>query len=295
MDNIENDEARVYKKRSQFRSIWKRLLKNRTAVIGLIVFSILIFAAIFADVIADYDTRAIAQNASQRLEPPSGSHWFGTDQYGRDIFARIIHGARASLSIGLVTVAVGMVIGNIVGSVAGYFGGWLDNIIMRILDVIMSLPPILMALAIVAVLGPGMLNMMIALAIALFPSFARVVRSVVMPITSQDFIEAAKACGTGHLRIIFRHVIPNAIGPIIVQGTMAVSRVIIVAASLSFLGLGIQPPTPEWGGMLSSARDYMATYPHLIIIPGLTIVIAALSINLFGDGLRDALDPRMKS
>ena len=295
MDNMENDKVREYKKRSKFRSIWRRLMKNRTSVLGLIIFCILILAAIFADVIADYNTYVIAQDASQRLEAPSGSHWFGTDQYGRDVFARVIHGTRASLTIGLATVALGMIIGIVIGALVGFFGGWLDNIIMRILDVIMSIPPILLALVLVAVMGAGMMNLMLALSIAIFPSFTRVTRSAVMPIADQDFIEAARACGTSNFRIIFRHVIPNAVGPIIVQGTMAVSKMIIVAAGLSYLGMGIQPPTPEWGSMLSSAREHMTTSPYLVIIPGLTIVLAALSINLFGDGLRDALDPRLKS
>ena len=295
MNHIENEKIVPYKKKSQFGSVWKRLIKNRTALAGLIIFGLLVLTLIFADVIADYNTRVIAQDASQRLQEPSASHWFGTDQYGRDLFARVVHGTRASLTIGLATVALGMIIGIIVGAMAGYFGGWSDNVIMRILDVIMSIPPILLALALVAVMGAGIMNLMVALAIASFPNFARVTRSVVMPIAGQDFIEAAKACGTGNTRIIFRHVIPNAVGPIIVQGTMAVSKIIIAAAGLSYLGMGIQPPTPEWGSMLSSARDYMATSPHLVIIPGITIVIAALSINLLGDGLRDALDPRLKS
>ena len=295
MDTIENDRAGAYKKRSKAKSIWKRLLKNKTAVIGLIIFCTLVLTAVFADVIVDYNSRAIAQDASVRLEAPSASHLFGTDQYGRDVFARVVHGTRASLTIGLATVALGMIIGSIIGALAGFFGGWSDNVIMRILDIIMSIPPILLALVLVAVMGAGMMNLMIALAIACFPNFARVTRSVVMPITGQDFIEAARACGTNNFRIIFKHVIPNAVGPIIVQGTMAVSKMIIAAAGLSYLGMGIQPPTPEWGSMLSSAREYMTTSPYLVIIPGLTIVLAALSINLFGDGLRDALDPRLKS
>lgn len=292
---MDNGKLKDYKKRSKFRSIWRRLTKNRTAMIGLFIFLILILAAVFADVIADYDTLAIAQDASRRLEAPSGSHWFGTDQYGRDVFARVVHGTRTSLTIGIATVALGMTIGSVIGALAGFFGGWLDNVIMRILDIIMSIPPILLALVLVTVMGAGMLNLILALGIAIFPTFARVIRSVVMPIKGQDFIEAARACGTGNLRIIFRHVIPNAVGPIIVQGTMAVSKMIIAAAGISYLGMGIQPPTPEWGSMLSSAREFMTTSPYLVIIPGLTIVLAALSINLFGDGLRDALDPRLKS
>ena len=285
----------AYKKKSQFGSIWRRLKKNKTAMLGLIILCIFIFAALFADVIANYDTRALAQNASKRLLAPSSEHWFGTDGYGRDVFARVVHGTRVSLAIGVVTVVLGLTLGGIFGSIAGFFGGKIDNIIMRILDMIMAIPPILLTLAIVAALGAGVVNLLIALSIAIFPAFTRVIRAAVLPLVDQDFIEAARAYGTSNARIIFKYILPNAIGPVIVQGTMAVSAIIISAASLSFLGMGIQPPRPEWGSMLSTARDYMATSPYLVIIPGLAIVLAALSINLLGDGLRDALDPRLKS
>lgn len=284
-----------YKKKSRAKEIWKQMLKNKAAMAGLVIISIFIFMAIFADVIANYDTQVISQNMDIRLQPPSGAHWFGTDTYGRDVFARIVHGARVSLTLGVVTTLVSVVIGGILGAVAGFYGGKVDSIIMRVADTIMCIPPVLLSLAIVSSLGPGMTNMIIAITIACVPGFARIIQAVVLSVVGQDFIEAAKACGTSDTRIILRHVLPNAIGPIIVQATMSVANMIITAAALSFLGMGIQPPRPEWGAMLSESSEYMRYAPYLVIIPGLSIVLAALSLNLLGDGLNDALDPRLKS
>lgn len=286
-------DLKRYKKKSQAKEIWNRMKKNKPAMVGLVIISIFVLVAIFADVLAGYD-KAIGPNIAERLQPPSASHWFGTDEYGRDEFARIIHGARVSLSIGVITVSIAILVGGIIGAIAGYFGGKLDNIIMRLMDTIMAIPPILLTLAIVAALGTGLTNLLIAITIASFPIFARVIRSVVLPVVGQDFIEAARACGTSDRRIILRHILPNAIGPIIVQATMAVAGMIITAAALSFIGMGIQPPNPEWGSMLSSSREYMMTSPYLTFIPGIAIILASLSLNLLGDGLRDALDPKLR-
>ena len=281
------------KKKSQLRAIWRRMLKNKIAMVGLVIFAIIFFCMVFANFIVPYEV-ALEQVIEERLQPPSLQHWFGTDNFGRDIFARIIYGTRYSLSLGIIAVAVGLVIGGVFGSVAGYFGGIIDGIIMRIMDTILTMPSILLSLLIVAALGPGFTNVMIALSIAQIPYYARVVRSAILNIVGQDFIEAGKACGTPNLQIIFRHVLPNAIGTIIVQATMKVGVIIITAAALGFLGMGIQPPTPEWGGMLSEGKNYMMFMPWIVLVPGLAITITSLSLNLMGDGLRDALDPRLK-
>lgn len=284
-----------YKKKSRIKAVWRSMRKSKTAMLGLFIISIFVILALFADVIADYDKNVITQNIAQRLQTPSSEHWFGTDTYGRDIFARIVHGARFSLMIGLLTTILSVSIGCIFGAVAGYYGGKVDSVIMRFMDTVMAIPPILLALSIVAALGPSMKNLLIAMTVSSVPSFTRIIRSVIMSVVEQDFIEAAKCYGTSDRRIIFRHILPNAIGPIIVQSTMSVASMIINAASLSFLGMGIQPPAPEWGAMLSESREFMRYYPHLVIIPGMAIVLAALSLNLLGDGLIDALDPRLKN
>jgi peptide/nickel transport system permease protein len=230
-----------------------------------------------------------------RLMFPSLDHILGTDQYGRDEFARIIYGARISLSAGFVTVAISLTIGAIIGATSGYYGDRVDNILMRIMDVILAIPGLLMGITIVAALGTGTLNLLIALSISRIPQFARVVRSSILSIKSQEYIEAAKACGTKDSRIIAKHIIPNAIGPIIVQATLNMGTTILGIAALSFIGLGIQPPMPEWGSMLADARSQMRYYPYLVVSPGIAIVLAVMSFNLIGDGLRDALDPRLKN
>ena len=282
------------KGRSQFYDIWRRLLKNKTAVVAMIFILVLIIVAIFADVIADYDTVVIKNNVSQRLQPPSKDHWFGTDGYGRDVFARIVHGARTSLQIGIITTILSLAGGVLLGSIAGYYGGIVDSIIMRLCDIFLAMPPMLLALATVAALGPGLTNLMIALTICHIPQFARVMRSQILTIRDSEFVEAAKASGSGNLSIILRHVIPNAIGPMIVQGTLYIATAILSAAGLSYVGLGVEPPRPEWGAMLSEAREYMRQKTYLLLFPGAFIVLTALSFNLFGDGLRDAMDPRLK-
>ena len=285
----------TYKKKSQALSIWRRFRRNRLAMFGLVVFLIIVLCAVFADVLADYEELAITQNEDERMLPPSGGHIFGTDNYGRDMFARIIHGARNSLTIGISSTLIALFFGCILGGLAAYYSGVVDNCIMRFLDMIACIPSILLALTIVFALGASLANLLTAITIAIIPGFTRVIRSAMLPIIGQEFIEAARACGATDLRILVRYIIPNAIGPILVQGTMSVASLIMTAASLSFIGMGVQPPEPEWGSMLAEAREYIRYAPHMVIIPGMAIVLTALSLNLIGDGLRDALDPRLKN
>lgn len=288
-------EELASRRHGSLREIARRMKKNKPAMAGLIIIMIFIVMAVFAEQIADFDTMVVAQNTSVRLQPPSGAHWFGTDGYGRDMFARVIHGARTSLTIAFVTTALSSLAGGVLGSISGYYGGKIDNSVMRVIDVIMCLPPMLFSLSIVAALGAGVRNMIIAVSITMTPYFARVVRASILTVVGADYIEAARSCGSGDTRIILRHIIPNAIGPVIVQATMSVSFMIMLAASLSFIGLGVEPPTPEWGAMLSEGREYMRYSPYIVAFPGLAIVLSALSLNLLGDGLRDALDPRLKN
>ena len=287
-------EEEASRKRNIARDVWRQFRKNRTAVAGLLAILILALLAIFANVICDYQRDAIDMHAAIRLQPPSKDHLFGTDSYGRDVFARLIFGARISLSIGFICVSIALVAGGAIGALSAYFGGLLDVVVMRIVEMFSCIPGVLLALAIVAALGHGMPNLVIAMTIASTPGFARITRALVLPIVTQEYIEAARASGVKTTRIIALHIIPNAMGPLIVQATMSLAGVIIAAAGLSFIGMGIQPPTPEWGSMLSQGNDFIRNAPHLVIFPGLAIVIAALSFNLIGDGLRDALDPRLR-
>lgn len=283
---------RKSKKTNQMKEIWRRFRKSKTAMLGLCLLIFVLCIAIFADVITPYEN-AISQSAN-RLDGPSAAHIFGTDELGRDLFARIVHGSRYSLLIGVSTSVLALVIGGLLGAIAAYYGGWVDNIIMRLTDVVMTVPPILLSLAVVAALGGSLRNLLIAITISCVPSMLRLVRSVVLGVVDGDYIEAARSYGASDMRIILKYVIPNALGPIIVTTTMNVANMILSAAGLSFLSLGVQPPAPEWGALLSDAKTYMFTAPHLLYIPGIFIVIAALSFNLAGDGLRDALDPKLK-
>mgnify|MGYP002605526955 FL=1 len=264
-------------------------------MLGLAILVVMVALAVCADWIADYDTNVTGMNMAERLQTPSAKHWFGTDSYGRDVFARIIHGSRLSLSLSIFAMLAAVAIGSIIGAIAGYYGGRVDDVLMRLMDILLAIPPMLMSISIVAALGHSMVNLMIALSLAYIPVFARVIRSSILTVKGQEFIEAAKACGTSNARIILRHIIPNAIGPIIVQATLAMGSTILVISSLSFMGMGIQPPQPEWGTMLYEGRDLIRTSPYLVIFPGIAIALAVLSLNLLGDGLRDALDPRMKN
>lgn len=283
---------RKSKKTNQMKEIWRRFRKSKTAMLGLCLLIFVLCIAIFADVITPYEN-AISQSAN-RLDGPSAAHIFGTDELGRDLFARIVHGSRYSLLIGVSTSVLALVIGGLLGAIAAYYGGWVDNIIMRLTDVVMTVPPILLSLAVVAALGGSLRNLLIAITISCVPSMLRLVRSVVLGVVDEDYIEAARSYGASDMRIILKYVIPNALGPIIVTTTMNVANMILSAAGLSFLSLGVQPPAPEWTALLSDAKTYMFTAPHLLYIPGIFIVIAALSFNLAGDGLRDALDPKLK-
>lgn len=288
-------EKKNVKRRGAFSTIWRRFRKNKRAMLGLVLLLIIVLVAIFGSWMIDYGQVVIKQNMGQRLQGASGSHPMGTDHFGRDMMARIIYGARLSLSMGVSIIIVAFGLGTLIGAVAGYFGGRVDNLIMRIMDIFIAIPYTLFAICIMAALGTGFGNLLIAMTIALAPRFSRVVRSAVLPLKSQEYIEAARACGTSHARIIFKHILPNAIGPIIVHATLEVANTIKAIAGLSFIGLGIQPPAPEWGVMLAEGKTYMREFPHLVIIPGIAIVLAAMSFNLIGDGLRDALDPRLKN
>ena len=263
-------------------------------MVGLVIVSVILFCAVFADLIVPYEA-GIKQVLEDRLQGPSIAHPFGTDDLGRDLFARVIHGSRSSLALGICTTLVAALIGGFLGGLAAYYGNRVDSVIMRFMDVLNCIPSTLMSLSIVAALGPGVRNLIIAITVSRVPTFVRVIRSAVLNIVNQEYIEAAKAGGVRDLRNILRHVYPNAMSPIIVQCTMSISQLILQAAGLSFLGMGVQPPAPEWGSLLNSAREFMRTAPHLMIFPGIAIILAAMAFNLIGDGLRDALDPRMKS
>ena len=282
------------KKRGQWHETWRMLRKNKMAMLGLGILVVLILLAIFADVIADYDEVAIKMNTSIRLQGPSKDHILGTDELGRDIFARIIHGARVSLQVGIIAVGIAIVVGGSLGAIAGFYGGVLDNIIMRIMDIFLAVPSILLAISIVSALGSSMTNLMIAVGVSSIPSYARIVRASVLSIKDQEFIEAARAIGARDSRIIVKHILPNSLAPVIVQGTLGVAGAILSTAGLSFIGLGIEKPAPEWGAMLSGGRQHIRDSSHVTTFPGIAIMITILSLNLLGDGLRDALDPRLK-
>jgi len=282
------------KKRSMALEIWRRLRKNKMAMLGLVILVMLALTAIFADVIADYDTKVIAQDIKNRLQGPSMEHWCGTDEFGRDIFARLVHGSRVSLVVGLISVSISLLMGGALGAIAGYYGGRVDNVIMRIMDIFLAVPSILLAMTIVAALGTSLINVMLAIGVSGIPGYARIVRASVMSIKDQEFVEASRAIGAKSPTTIFREILPNCLAPIIVQATLSVAGAILSTASLSFIGLGVQPPSPEWGAMLSGGRNYLRDALHLTLFPGLAIVITILALNLLGDGLRDALDPRLK-
>lgn len=291
----ERDKNAAVKRNSPAREIWRRFKKNKAAMLGLGIFSVMVLLAVFADVICDYDTQVIAQDVANRLKAPSPDHWFGTDAYGRDIFSRVVHGARISIIIGLAATVGSVCISGILGSIAGYYGGRIDNAIMRVLDTFLAIPGELLAMAIVASLGPSMTNLLIAVTIARIPPFTRVIRSSILTVIDQDYIESAIASGARDSYIIVKHILPNAMGPIIIQATMGVGRMILTAAGMSFIGMGVQPPLPEWGSMLAEGRDFMRYSPYITLFPGLAIILTSLALNLLGDGLRDALDPKLKN
>jgi peptide/nickel transport system permease protein len=277
---------------SELGAVMSRLKKNKTAMFGLYLFLLLVVLAIIAPYITPYGYAKMTP--AQKFKTPSWEHLFGTDEYGRDVFSRIMYGGRYSLSIGLLATAFSMAIGIVVGAAAGYYGGKVDNIIMRILDIFQAIPMILLTIVISAALGSGFDKTIFALALSHVPEFARTLRASILGIRDMEYIEAADAIGCSTLRQITKYVLPNAFAPLLVTSTMNVANTILLTASLSYIGLGIQPPTPEWGAMLSAAKGFIRNYPYLLIFPGLFIAITVLSLNMFGDGLRDALDPKLK-
>lgn len=280
------------KKNSQMKDIMHRLSKNKAAMIGLALIFIEVLLAILAEWIVPYDPMML--DIANAKMGPSIQHWFGTDDLGRDIFSRILFGARYSLAIGVFGTLITTVVGTIIGAIVGYYGGRFDNIVMRILDVIQAMPPILFNIVIATALGAGFMNTLLALAIGGIPGAARLVRGSVMSIRKMEYLESADSINCGKLRTIFVHVLPNAISPSIVASTMNVANLILTAASLSFIGLGVQAPTPEWGAMLSASRNFIRDCPYMVLSPGLAIAVTVLALNMLGDGLRDAMDPKLK-
>ncbi len=277
---------------SLWREAWKRLLKNKTAMIGLTIITILLISAIIAPLLAPYDP--LETDILARLKAPSSEHWLGTDNLGRDILSRIIYGTKISLQVGVISISIALFLGVSTGMIAGYYGGIVDTIIMRLMDIMLAFPSILLAIAIMAILGPQLSNAMLAIGIVNLPRFARIVRSSVLTVKEEEYIEAAKSLGANDFIIMSKHILPNCLAPLIVQTTLSIAGAILEAAALSFLGLGAQPPKPEWGAMLSAGRSALQVAPWVITFPGLAIMVTVLGFNLFGDGLRDALDPKMK-
>ncbi|MEB1806395.1 MAG: ABC transporter permease [Bacillaceae bacterium] len=278
---------------SPWRDAMRQLLKNKSAVIGMIIILFFIIIALIAPLISGYAFDET--NPQNRLQSPSAEHWFGTDDLGRDIFSRIAHGARISLWVGFFAVSGALVVGTTLGIVAGYYGRWIDMLISRIFDIMLAFPSILLAIAIVAILGPSLQNALIAIAIINVPIFGRLVRSKVISLREEEYIMAAKAQGMKNGRILIHHILPNSLAPIIVQATLGFGTAILEAAALGFLGLGAQAPTPEWGKMLSDSRQFIQTAPWTVLFPGFSIMLVVLGFNMIGDGLRDALDPKMKN
>ena len=277
---------------SLFLDALRRIAHDKLAIAGLIVMLIFVLTAALAPVLAPYDP--IAQTLVDRRQPPSSQYLLGTDDLGRDILSRIIYGTRKSLQVGIVSVSLAIVLGAVIGALSGYLGGWFDTLVMRLMDIMLAFPALLLAIAIVTILGPGLLNMLYAIAIVSIPAYARIVRASVLTVKSQDYILATRAIGSRDVRILFKHVLPNCLTPLIVQGTLGIGTAILDAAGLSFLGLGAQPPTPEWGAMLGQGRFAVFSAPHIVIFPGVAIMLTVLGFNLLGDGLRDALDPRLR-
>lgn len=292
-NSAQNAEEELLKiPQGSFTDIWYSLKRNKRAMFGLAFIVILILIALFADVIAPYGMRE--QNLGNALQFPNSEHWLGTDDLGRDVLTRIIYGTRVSLTVGAVSVLLSLIVGSILGILAGYYQGWLDTLIMRICDVLLSIPSILLAIAIVASLGSSMANMILAIGISGIPVFARIIRASVMSEKEKEYIEASKALGAVDLRIIFKNIIPNILSPVIVQSSMGIASAILSAVGLGFIGLGLEASIAEWGTMLSAGRGYIRTHYYLTFYPGLIIVITVLAFNLLGDGLRDAIDPKMR-
>ncbi|MBN8201569.1 ABC transporter permease subunit [Bacillus sp. NTK034] len=283
----------VSKRKAKGADLAKALIKNKMSLVGGSIVFIYIILAVLAPLISPYDPYEI--DLVNKLQPPSADHIMGTDDKGRDIFSRILYGSQLSLAVGFVSVFIGALFGIVLGIISGYYGGWVDTIIMRFIDVLLAFPGLLLALAIVSALGPSLINVMIAVGVFSIPTFARIVRGSTLSVKKMEYIDAIRVLGASDLKIIFVHILPNIMSPIIVQGTLRLATSILSVAGLSFLGMGAQPPTPEWGAMLSDGRDFLFTAPHIALFPGIAIALIVLGFNLFGDGLRDALDPRMKN
>ena len=277
----------------RFKNFMEIIVSNKAALIGLIIIMIIVIVAIFGKFLMPYDP--YTGELSNSLKTPSSAHFFGTDEQGRDIFSRVIDGTKISLRVGIVSVSIALSIGTVIGSVCGYFGGKLDMFLMRLMDVILAFPSLLLAIAFMSALGRGLDKAVIAISIVTIPEYARIVRGCVLSVRESEYVQAAKAIGNNELTIIFKHVLPNILSPIIVRATLGVSSAILDAAALGFLGLGVQPPLAEWGTMLGSGRSYFYNAPYIILFPGLAITLTVLAFNLFGDGLRDALDPKLNA
>ena len=300
------EKRRDYRSNSLLQVTLRSIIRQRSAIIGGSILIFLVLVAAFAPLIAPFNPEEVLigkEDIKKRSDPcihflgcpeDQPQHILGVDGNVRDVFSRIVYGTRISLFIGFSTVGFAIIVGTLLGAIGGYAGGWADNIIMRLMDVLMAFPSLLLAIAIVTVMGRGLQNALLAIAIVSIPRFARVIRGSVLSIKEQEYVSASRALGGGHIHVLFRRIMPNAIPPLIVQGTLGIANAILSAAALSFIGLGAQPPTPEWGTMLGSERNQVFTAPHLVFFPGLAIMITVLSFNLLGDGLRDAIDPRLK-
>ena len=284
----------VQESRSFWQDVGRRFIKNNKTIIGLVMLSVIVLMCLYGMIFLDYETQVINQDIPNKLQTPSLQHLFGTDDLGRDIFNRIVYGARYSLFIGFSATIISLSVGSILGCIAGYFGGKTDNIIMRLTDVFIAIPSTLMAIAVVSALGPNFANLIIAIALGDIPGYARIIRSSVLSIRDNEFVEASVAVGGSSIHIMAQHIFPNTLAALIVQATLGVGYVIIAASGLSYLGLGVMPPAPEWGAMLSEAQAQIRYFPHQVIFPGIAIVVTVLSLNLLGDALRDAIDPTLK-
>lgn len=291
--NSDQMDQVLISKRGQSKEIFTRFVRNKVAVLGLVIALFLIFCALFPQLLTPYDP--IKQNLNATFTPPNAQHPFGTDEFGRDVLARVIYGCQTSLKIGLMSVSISCFFGVIIGSIAGYYGGVVDNLFMRAIDIVMAIPNTMLGISIMAALGQSVTNLIIALSIGTIPGFARLVRVSILSVKGLEYVEAATATGASDLRKIVKYILPNCLAPIIVQFTMGIAVAIMNATGLSFLGLGVPAPTPEWGAMASSARTYIRDYWWMVTFPGLAIMASAFSFNLFGDGLRDALDPKLKN
>lgn len=287
-----DQRADRYPRLREASRFWRRFRRHKGAVFGLLIFVLIVMASIFAEQLAPYDP--MAQDFMALMEPPSGRYWLGTDSLGRDILSRIIFGARIALVVGILAVLLALAVGVFLGLIAGYYGGVIDSVIMRVMDGLFAFPILILAIGLMAIMGFGLVNIIIAVAVGLIAPFARVTRGDVLAIREETYVEAARLVGVKDLAILFRHVLPNVLAPIIVQGALRVSGAIITEAGLSFLGLGIPPPTPVWGSMISEGRQFIVMAPWISTFPGIALMLAVVGLNLLGDGLRDTLDPRLK-